>query len=69
MQMTLDRIVMALIGAIVVATVILSQVHATGWLWVTGIFGAHLFQMAFTGFCPVAKILKSMGMKPGAAIS
>jgi hypothetical protein len=67
--MTLDRIVMALIGAIVLVTVILSQVHAAGWLWVTGIFGAHLLQMAFTGFCPVAKILKSMGMKPGAALS
>ncbi|MBK1667242.1 sulfurtransferase [Rhodovibrio sodomensis] len=67
--MTLDRIVMALIGAIVVVTVILSQVHATGWLWVTGIFGAHLLQMAFTGFCPLAKVLKSIGLKPGAALS
>ncbi|MBK1695714.1 YgaP family membrane protein [Rhodovibrio salinarum] len=67
--MTLDRIVMALIGAIVVVTVILSQVHAGGWLWVTVIFGAHLFQMAFTGFCPLAKLLKSVGMKPGAALN
>lgn len=66
--MAIDRIVMALIGAIVVATVILSQVHAVQWLWVTGIFGAHLFQMAFTGFCPVAKLLKGMGAKPGAAL-
>lgn len=66
--MAIDRIVMALIGAIVVATVILSQVHAAQWLWVTGIFGAHLFQMAFTGFCPVAKLLKSIGAKPGAAL-
>jgi hypothetical protein len=66
--MTLDRIVMALIGAIVVVTAVLSQMHADWWIWVTGIFGLHLFQMAFTGFCPVAMVLKSMGMKPGPAI-
>ncbi|MEJ2529935.1 MAG: DUF2892 domain-containing protein, partial [Gammaproteobacteria bacterium] len=29
--------------------------------------GVNLFQAAFTGFCPLATILKKMGAKSGAA--
>ena len=29
--------------------------------------GANLFQSAFTGFCPLALILKKLGFKPSAA--
>lgn len=30
--------------------------------------GANLLQSAFTGFCPLAKILKAAGAKPGVAL-
>jgi hypothetical protein len=29
--------------------------------------GANLLQSSFTGFCPLAKILSWMGVKPGCA--
>jgi hypothetical protein len=29
--------------------------------------GANLFQSAFTGFCPLAVILRKLGVQPGAA--
>jgi len=39
----------------------------TNWLWFTAFVGANLFQAAFTGFCPLAKILKAVGVKTGCA--
>ncbi|WP_457673677.1 YgaP family membrane protein [Thiolapillus sp.] len=33
-------------------------------LWFTAFVGANLFQSAFTGFCPLAMILKKLGAKP-----
>jgi hypothetical protein len=37
------------------------------WLWFTAFVGANLFQTAFTGFCPLAIILKKLGGKAGTA--
>lgn len=65
--MSVDRIVMAVIGVVILVTLGLSQWHAAWWLWITALFGLHLVQMAFTGFCPLAMILKSMGVRPGSA--
>jgi hypothetical protein len=31
--------------------------------------GANLFQSSFTGFCPLAIVLKRVGIKPGNAFS
>ena len=33
------------------------------WLWLTTFVGVALFQAGFTGFCPVAMILKKLGAK------
>ena len=38
-----------------------------GCYWRRGI-GANLSQAAFTGFCPLAIILKSLGVAPGPAL-
>ncbi len=65
--MTIERIVFAVAGAFVLGSVILSQVHSPYWLWFTVFVGANLFQSAFTGFCPLAVILKRLGREPGAA--
>jgi len=43
---------------------ILSRLFSPYWLLFTVFVGANLFQSAFTGFCPLAKILKEMGAKP-----
>lgn len=65
--MSIDRIVLAVAGSFVLLSVILSQVHSVYWLFFTGFVGLNLLQSAFTGFCPLASILKAVGVKPGQA--
>ena len=65
--MTIDRIVFAVAGAFILISVLLSQYHSVNWLWLTAFVGANLFQSAFSGFCPMAIILKKVGVKPGCA--
>ncbi len=67
--MSIDRIVFAAAGLFILLSVVLAQVHHEYWLWFTAFVGANLLQSAFTGFCPMAKILKSIGRKPGAAFT
>jgi hypothetical protein len=33
----------------------------------TAFVGLNMFQASFTGFCPMAKIVKKLGAKPGEA--
>ena len=65
--MTVDRIVLLLAGSLILISLLLSQVHSTYWLWFTAFMGANLVQSAITGFCPSAKLLKALGVKPGEA--
>jgi hypothetical protein len=65
--MSIDRMVMAFAGAMILISLLLSWVHSPYWLFFTALVGANLFQAAFTGFCPLAIILKKIGMKPGMA--
>ncbi len=67
--MPIDRIVIMFAGLVIIASVVLSQVHNVYWLALTLFVGANLLQSSFTGFCPLAKILKAMGSKPGQAFS
>lgn len=67
--MSIDRIVFAIAGAFILISVALSQVHHVYWLGFTAFVGINMFQAAFTGFCPLAKILKAIGVKPGQAFS
>ena len=65
--MSIDRIVFAVAGMFILISVVLSQYHSVNWLWFTAFVGANLFQSAFTGFCPMAILLKKFGVKPGCA--
>jgi hypothetical protein len=65
--MSIDRIVLAFAGSVVLLSLLLSQIHSPAWLWLTAFVGANLLQSAFTRFCPLAIILKAVGMKPGEA--
>jgi len=67
--MNIDRIVLAFAGSLVLLSVILSQTVSIYWLGLAVFVGLNMFQSAFTGFCPLAKILKSFGRKSGAAFS
>ena len=70
--MTIDRIVLAVAGIFIVLSL------ALGWsssplfvhkyfLFFTAFVGINLLQSAFTGFCPLAIILKKLGREPGPA--
>jgi len=65
--MTLDRMVLAFAGSFILISLLLSVVHSPYWLWFTAFVGANLLQSSFTGFCPLAIILKLFGVKEGAA--
>lgn len=65
--MNIDRIVFTVAGLFVISSVLLSIYHNQNWLWFTGFVGLNLFQASLTGFCPLVKILKAFGVKPGKA--
>jgi hypothetical protein len=65
--MSIDRMVLGFAGAMVLVSLLLSVVHSHYWLWFTAFVGANLLQSSITGFCPLAIILKAIGIKPGKA--
>ena len=67
--MTIDRWVMMVAGSFILISLLLSQLHSHNWLWFTAFVGANLTQASITGFCPMAKILKALGVKTGMAFN
>lgn len=67
--MSIDRIVMMFAGTVILVSLALSQIHHVYWLFLTAFVGANLLQASLSGFCPLAKILKALGSKPGQAFS
>lgn len=65
--MTIDRFVMAFAGSVILFTLALSQLHSVNWLYLTAFVGFNMLQASFTGFCPLAIILKKVGVRPGCA--
>ncbi|QGM97173.1 YgaP family membrane protein [Methylocystis parvus] len=65
--MSIDRIVMAFAGTMILLSVTLAHLVSPWWMLLAGFVGLNLLQAAFTGFCPLAMMLKRMGVKPGAA--
>lgn len=65
--MSIDRIVLAVAGLVIMLSAALAYWVHPNWLLLTGFVGLNLLQSAFTGFCPMAMILKAIGKKPGAA--
>lgn len=67
--MTVNRMVSIMAGFMVLLGLVLA--HLTQqidllrptWLWLSALVGLYLFQMGLTGFCPVAKAFKALGMK------
>ena len=65
--MNIDRIVLAFAGTVILASLVLTHYHNPNWVWLTTFVGANLLQASFTGFCPLAKMLKAIGKKSGQA--
>ena len=68
-MMTIDRWVMMVAGSFMLISLLMSQLHSHNWLWFTAFVGVNLFQASITGFCPMAKILKALGVKSGTAFN
>jgi hypothetical protein len=65
--MSIDGIVLAFAGSVILVSLLLAHYHSPYWLWLTAFVGLNLLQSAFTGFCPLAVVLKKMGKQSGAA--
>lgn len=65
--MSIDRVVFAFAGTMILVSLLLATTVHVYWLFLTGFVGLNLLQSAFTGFCPLAMILKKVGLKPGCA--
>ena len=65
--MNIDRVVLGFAGSMVLASVALAHFVNANWLWLAVFVGANLLQSAFTGFCPLARILARLGLRPGCA--
>jgi hypothetical protein len=67
--MNIDRFVLAFAGSMVLASVALAHFASPWWLLLTLFIGANLLQAAFTGFCPLAIVLRRLGVRPGNAFA
>jgi len=64
---TIERIVLAFAGMAILLSLGLAYAVNLQWLWFTAFVGFNLLQSAFTGFCPLAILLKKAGRKTGNA--
>lgn len=65
--MTIDKAVLAFAGSMTLISLALAYYVNTNWLWLTAFVGANMLQASFSGFCPLAMILKKFGVRQGAA--
>lgn len=65
--MNIDRAVMAFAGFVIVVSLVLAHFMSPWWLLLTLFVGLNLLQASFTGFCPMAIVLRRLGVKSGNA--
>jgi fatty acid desaturase len=66
-EMNIDRMVMRFAGGMVIISLLLAYFFSPWWLLLALFVGLNLLQASFTGFCPLARILKKLGLQPGCA--
>jgi hypothetical protein len=67
--MSVERVVVAFAGIMILASLALAYFVSPYWLALAAIVGLNLSQSAFTGFCPLAYVMKKVGLKSGAAFN
>ncbi len=65
--MCIDKFIFRFAGFMVLLSLLLGYFVSPYFFWFTAFVGANLLQSSFTGFCPVAIVLRKVGMKSGAA--
>ena len=63
----IDRLVFRIAGVFVLVSLALGYFVHPAWFLFTAFVGLNMFQASFTGFCPLAKILKKAGATAGVA--
>jgi Inner membrane protein YgaP-like, transmembrane domain len=69
--MTTERYIRILAGCFILVSLLLgapaSPLYVSSWfLWFTAFVGANLLQFGFTNFCPMALILRRLGVSDAA---
>lgn len=65
--LNVDRLVLACAGSLIVASILLGILVHPYWYALAAFLGADLAQASVTGFCPLASMLRKIGVRPGAA--
>lgn len=65
--MNIDRAVMAFAGTVVLISLVLGLRVSPYWFYLTAFVGLNLLQASFTGFCPLALVLRKLGLQSGKA--
>lgn len=52
-------------GSLILASLALGHWVSPYWFLFTAFIGLNLFQFGFSGFCPMGKILKALGVPSG----
>ncbi|HTJ62203.1 MAG TPA: DUF2892 domain-containing protein [Alphaproteobacteria bacterium] len=65
--MNLDKAVVSFAGVMVLVSLGLAHLYSSYWLLLTVFVGVNLLQAGITGFCPIALLLKRLGVRAGTA--
>lgn len=60
--MTIEQYVRASAGTLILASLVLGQLHSPYWYGVTIFVGVNLLQSAFTRWCLLEQILEKLGI-------
>ncbi len=60
--MSIQRIIFLVAGTLVLTSVALGHFVNQWWLLLAAFVGFNMFQTAFTGFCPLERILIKLGI-------
>lgn len=66
-MLNVDKAVFRFAGVVILVSLALAYWVSPNWLWLTAFVGANQLQASFTGFCPLAMILKKLGVATGPA--
>jgi hypothetical protein len=65
--MSIDRIVHAVAGTLILASLALTRFHNPNWIWLTVFVGANLLQSGLTNWCLMSRLLAMAGVQGGNA--
>ena len=60
--MSIENLIRIFAGAFILASLALAVYVNLNFLWFTAFVGANLFQSGFTRICPLASILRRLGV-------